>query len=364
MRILAICTSIEFLNRATIEAINAKYECIDVLCQRHIRNYFRRKTKSEKVKIDYLHTVVPGPMRDIFRASTIDLRILNLIWKGRLKAYDTVFFTSPFTAFFLPLLTDQKIIYLIHDPFLLMNNHSTYLMERQLLERADVVLTTSKLLKDNYVWKYFQKQTDNVFYWPNTVDLSIWDYKKMQAYRRSSAGIVIGYAGNMNEITTDLSLLDELTTRYNDCRFEFAGHLNFNNTHNLSKMRMILAKPNVRYLGFISYNDIPKIVVNWNICLMLDVQSEISGYVHHNKIYQYLALGKPVVVQRTHRDYEELSSVVYLCDTKKEFFDKVAIAATRVTDREYSDRCIHLARLNSSDSRAVQFMEIMNRLRS
>jgi len=66
---------------------------------------------------------------------------------------------------------------------------------------------------------------------------------------------------------------------------------------------------------------------------MFDVNSDISEYVHHNKIYQYLALGKPVVVQRTHRDYDELSSVIYLCDSKKEFIDKIAVAATNVNDK-------------------------------
>lgn len=362
MKIMVLCTSIEFQNRATIEAISVQYGCIDVLCQTHIKNYFKEKTKSKNVKIDYLYSIIPRWLRNISIMSKIEMKILKTIWRKRLNGYDTFLFTTPSTAFLLPLVTHQKIIYLIIDPFLLMGKHSTYFMEKQLLDRANLVLTTSKLLKDRYIWKYFQKKIDNVYYWPNTVDLSIWDYSKMLRYRRSSDRIVIGYAGNMNEITTDLSLVDEVTTRFSDCEFEFAGILNFSDAANLSKMKSIMAKHNVKYLGFVPYTDIPKKVINWDICLMFDVQSEISEYVHHNKIYQYLALGKPVVVRRTHQDYEELSPIVCLCDSKQEFIDKIAVAITNVNDDEYKKSCINLAKLNSSDIRAHQFMEIVRNL--
>ena len=40
MRILAINSTIEFQNRATIEAISRNYDCIDVLLKKHIKNTY------------------------------------------------------------------------------------------------------------------------------------------------------------------------------------------------------------------------------------------------------------------------------------------------------------------------------------
>lgn len=356
MKILALCDTIEFQNRATIEAISKHYGCIEVLCKTHLRNYFKRKTKSNNVYIGYLYSFIPERLRLINWLSSFELKIIKLFWGKKINTYDTVLVTSPHMAFFLPLITHKKVIYLVIDPHILMNNRRTYFMEKQLLEHASLVLVTSKALKDTYIPKYFGLNLGNVYYWPNTVDLSIWDYDKLIHYRKNTGEIIIGFAGNMNEITADLFLLDEITSHYNSIKFEFAGMLNFRNNDNLSKINKIFAKENVTYLGFIPYSDIPRRVINWDICVMFDVKSEISEYVHHNKIYQYLALGKPVVIQRTHYDYNELASVVYICDKKDDFLDGIAKAMKRIHDETYIKDCIRLAKLNSSEERAKQFM--------
>lgn len=362
MKILALCDTIEFQNRATIEAISKHYECIEVLCKTHIRNIIKRKTKSNKVPIGYLYSFIPERLRLINWISNFELKIIGLLWGRKIKEQDTILVTSPHMAFLLPLLTHKKVIYLVIDPHILMNNRQTYFMEKQLLERADMVLVTSKALKDKYIPKYFELNLGNVYYWPNTVDISIWDYKKLIHYRKNNDEVIIGFGGNMNEITADLFLLDDITSHYNSIKFELAGRLNFANKDNLSKINKIFQKENVTYLGVIPYSDMPGKVMNWDVCLMFDVKSEISEYVHHNKIYQYLALGKPVVIQRTHQDYDELSSVVYICDKKEDFLDGIADAIKHIHDEKYIQDCIKLAKLNSSEERARQFMSFVGNM--
>ena len=96
---------------------------------------------------------------------------------------------------------------------------------------------------------------------------------------------------------------------------------------------------------------------------MFDAKSEISEYVHHNKIYQYLAFGKPIVIQRTHHDYDELASVVYICDKTEDFLVSITEAIKHINDAKYINNCIKLAKLNSSTERAKQFMNIIGNIK-
>ena len=363
MKILALCDTIEFQNRATIEAISKHYGCIEVLCKAYIANLFKRKTKSNKLHISYFYTSIPERLRLINWLSSFELKIIKVLWGRKIKECDIILITSPHMAFLLPLLTRKKIIYLIIDPHILMKSRRTYFMEKQLLERADLILVTSKSLKEKYISKYFGLNLDNVYYWPNTVDLSIWDYEKLIPCRKNNGEVTIGFCGNMNEITVDMSLLDEITSHYNSIKFELAGKINFKNKDNLSKINKIFEKINVTYSGWISYLDIPRKVINWDICLMFDAKSEISEYVHHNKIYQYLALGKPIVIQRTHHDYDELASVVYICDKTEDFLVSITEAIKHINDAKYINNCIKLAKLNSSTERAKQFMNIIGNIK-
>ena len=65
----------------------------------------------------------------------------------------------------------------------------------------------------------------------------------------------------------------------------------------------LFEKSNVKYLGNIPYEKLPKTVARWDVGLVTDKMDEYASYMHHNKVYQYLALGIPVVSLKIHEDY-------------------------------------------------------------
>jgi glycosyltransferase involved in cell wall biosynthesis len=240
-----------------------------------------------------------------------------------------------------------------------MNNGATVHEEISLAVNSDILLCTSKELAENYCKKHLKINVVGE-YWANTVDLIRWDYDSLAVHKVSNESVVFGYAGNMNEITINLDLVDVLIDEFRDCIFKFAGEINFVNSINSKKFRKIFDKKNVVYLGKIPYDEIPMEVVSWDVCLMLDNFGEISSYVHHNKVYQYLAMGKAVVSTKTHNDYTDLHNGIYESNTIDEFVVNLKAAMIIKDDELHIDQRRSLARKNSSEVRADQFMKIVH----
>jgi len=278
-------------------------------------------------------------------------------WKKFFGNYDAVIISSPLQAYLLDFCT-KKVIYILSDPYHLMGYRYEY--EKRVLDAADIVLATSRNLRDVYLPRYFGHELTNVFYWPNTADLSLWDHYKYPQKDSLSKPPILGFAGNFMKIV-DLDLLDLITDRFEECTFRIAGRISCSDQGFCSRLERILAKPNVAYLGFIPFNDLPMEVAQWSVCLMLDDKTELSSYHHHNKLYQYLALGKPVVAQRNHSDYDALGDVVQLANDPDEFIAGVEEALRLVDDHTLYQRRIDVAQQNSSIVRAKEFLGLVTK---
>lgn len=359
LKIIAIVSTIEFQNRALIEAISRKYGNIDVLVKRRIQEISKPKIRSEHVSIDYFHTLFPEKLRKKYSF----FNLLEKLWfsftmGSKLKNYDTAMLCNTHVAYLLPLLKEMNIVSLFVDPYVLMNHGATIEDEREMALKSDVLLCTSKDLASDYCKKYLDVEKTG-HYWPNTVDLHSWDINKFDNYAINEGEIVFGYAGNMNEITIDIPLVDTLVKTFPECRFKFAGNLNFSEAKNKQDFEKILQADNVEYLGMVPYAEIHSEVAGWDICLMLDKVYELSKYVHHNKVYQYLALGKVIVGTKTHNDYESLGSEILESYSTEEFIKNSREAIKIARDPQRVLNRIELAKANCSDARAEQFFNIL-----
>lgn len=305
------------------------------------------------------------PQRMIYK--NIIFLILNKIltmpfWHSLFSKYDTIIFSSPKQLYLLPFFTGKTIIFLISDPYHMMGYEYDY--EKILISRADIILATSMNIKNKYLKKYFNHTKENVFYWPNTVDLDIWRPEMHLKRRVRNKPIVIGYLGNVNEINFDSNLFDFLTMRYKDVKFQIAGKINFKEDDEIRYINEIFRRENVEYLGWFPFDEISKIVASWDVGIALDRKTEVASYHHHNKIYQYLALGKPVVVYKNHDDYNILSNVIFLSDSFEEFSENVQKAIKRIDDEMYMQECIKTAQENSSVVRAKEVMNIIEKTKA
>ena len=119
-------------------------------------------------------------------------------------------------------------------------------------------------------------------------------------------------------------------------------------------------KSNVKYLGNIPYEELPETVARWNVGLVTDKMDEYASFMHHNKVYQYLALGIPVVSLKIHEDYMDASS---LCTVWLKIIHNILKLSdlhwNKVKPNHSKKSCIEMARLNSSEVRAKEFLSLI-----
>ncbi|TVQ14550.1 MAG: hypothetical protein EA361_07440, partial [Bacteroidetes bacterium] len=224
-KILTICSTLDFQNytrRATIEAIAKKAKRLDILLYTGLKNQFTKKNTSQHLKTSTYHFWIPESLNKLPLLRTIESQLRKPFQKKSFETYDVIFFTDPNQYRLLPYVGDQKVVYLIRDPNILQSERHR-IVEQHLLNRADLVLATSKNLAVKYLSKYYGFQHANIQYWPNCVDLSLWDVSAMDIKKAGKP--TVGVAGNFSEKRTDYELLETLAKQLPDMQIEIAGKI-------------------------------------------------------------------------------------------------------------------------------------------
>jgi len=359
MKILAVCSVInfrDFTRRATLEAIKKKVDRLDVLLYTSLKNRFRKKIYVRGIKFSIYHFWVPDKYKKYSFISAFEHSLRYRYWKRKISEYDLIFFTDPNQAWLIPYIQSNKIIYLLRDPNILQEN-SNKDSEKLILQRADLVLATSKNLASVYIQKYYNIKSINVHYWPNCVDLKIWDHKK-HFKRKHLFSQTIGVAGNFNTKRTDYDLIDYITDELPELTFEIAGSVDYKQSKAFCDK--LFSKKNVHYLGHIPLDLLPATVAEWDAGLITDKMVEYSSYMHHNKVYQYLSLGIPVVSLKIHSDYDHLFPYVQTAVDKPDYKKTLKHILDKSNDKVFRNLCIEQAVLNSSEHRAQEFISFIN----
>ncbi|HEX2536426.1 MAG TPA: hypothetical protein VHK69_21940 [Chitinophagaceae bacterium] len=368
-KILFICSTSDFPNhtrRATIEAIGRQNPNARAVC---LYSYWKKKTaklNSASVQMGSYYYFIP---RKLLRNPVLN-RInhwCNLLFGSeQLHGYDYICFTKPDQYFLLPFFRQYKKIFTVSDPFHLMGSPENDVSK--MLSHSDYVFATAKALADDYMPKYFGgrlKPSLSVHYWPNCVDTEIWNLERIVPTGRRQVGpkssYRIGFAGNFIP-TVDLNLLEHLARHFSGHRFILAGRNSLNpGSPEAQQFDRIIKMPNVEYKGLIPFNKLPQEVASWDVGLMIDSIDEFGRYIHHNKVYQYLSLGLPVIYQRNLTDYEQLQGPVYGADNPEEYVQQLEKVISQLqSGADFTAPAVALARQNNSDSRAKAFLECLN----
>ncbi len=364
MKILVVCSGLDFINytrRATIESIHKLNPDTEILMFNSILNIRKKKLISTGIKFHYYHFwVVEG-----LRKSKI-LPFLEYIFRYfRLRIFfskfDKVFFIDPNQYYLLPYLTrSQKLIYLLRDPSVLMNSVN-YSKELPIIKRADLILGISRNLCGYYFEKYYDFVPKNVSLWANTVDLGLWDYDKLKTYRKPSGRPKIGLAGNITYVI-DIELLLFIAKNLPDFDIEIAGKLDISGSDRLYWDDLLMLE-NVRYLGYIPFNDFPTLVINWDIGLVAaKPDHEFAKYLNNNKQYQYVALGKPFVTYHFNADYEDFEDFVFIAESREDFVEKIRLALKKSKEPDIVSKGLAISLKQSAETRAIQFLDLTSKL--
>lgn len=317
MKILTITSTLNFRNftrRATIEAIHKLFPGLEVMLFGGFKTIFNKANTTQGIRFHRYHNYLPESLLGKPGLMKIQNKLRGIYWKRFFKKFDLIFLTDPDQYIFLDYIKDQKLVYLIRDPNVL-QSVKNYPREKAILQKAHLVLATSKNLATNYIPKYHKIEHPNVQYWPNCVDLDIWDINKVE--KKKNEIPVLGVAGNFNAKRTDYELLEYIAEHCPDYKLQIAGKIDREQKPQF--WQNLLARPNVEYLGIIPFEQLPQVVAGWDVGLITDRMDEYASYMHHNKVYQYLAMGVPVVSLRLHGDYDSLNPYVRIEKTYTDF---------------------------------------------
>lgn len=364
MKIITVCSSLDFFNytrRATIEAIHAIHQDVDLLFYNSILNVKKEKKAPSHFSCHFYHFWILERLRHLKLLSLAEHLIRRRKWKKFFNKYEIVFFIDPNQYYLLPFLNrKQKLIYLLRDPSVLMDPRN-YEKERLIISRADAILGVSSNLCTYYFKKYYGFIPETCHVWPNTVDLNLWNYERWIEYKQRKDRPIVGLAGNLTYVI-DIELLVFIAKNMPDLDFQLAGKMELTGK-DLMLFTDLISYPNVKYLGSIPFDSFPAIVMNWDIGLVAaKPDHEFAVYLNNNKQYQYLALGKPFVSYRLNADYKEFGEMVFLADNRNDYIQKIKSALQLSQKEEAVQKGIEVARKHSAVVRANEFLKIAKNL--
>jgi glycosyltransferase involved in cell wall biosynthesis len=165
-------------------------------------------------------------------------------------------------------------------------------MEQEVLLHADVCLTVSKCWGDMFAGLGAKKvEVITNGYAPEDI---------ISAENNTPAGFVISHFGLMNHLRNPLVLwkvIEEKLTEDADFRNDFkcilGGHIDPEVLTDMRHFELLFARTKVE--GYLSHSDLQKVSTNSAVLLLLCFKSEIGKGNIPGKLFEYLAIGRPIL---------------------------------------------------------------------
>jgi glycosyltransferase involved in cell wall biosynthesis len=126
---------------------------------------------------------------------------------------------------------------------------------------------------------------------------------------------IAGYVGSVDS-WMDMETIAFLADRREDVDFVFIGPV---------KTRKIPVRSNIHFMGPRDYHMIPDYCNSFDVCLIPFRTGEFADTINPVKLYEYFALGKPVVANRM-KELLPFDALLYLAEGGHDFLDKLGRA--------------------------------------
>jgi UDP-galactopyranose mutase len=187
--------------------------------------------------------------------------------------------------------------------------------EAELLKAADVMFTGGPSL-----FRAKQSRHPNVHCFPSSVDAA-----HFRAARAGEAAGVpeaedqatlphprLGFYGVIDE-RLDIPLIDFIAERRPEWHVVLVGPI-------VKIDRAMLPKrPNIHYFGQRSYDDLPRYLAGWDVCLLPFALNDATRFISPTKTLEYMAAERPIVSTPITDVAEPYAEVVYLGRTPEQF---------------------------------------------
>jgi glycosyltransferase involved in cell wall biosynthesis len=227
--------------------------------------------------------------------------------------------------------------------------------EAEILERADLVLTTAPAL-----WESKRIHNPNTHLVPNAVNYEAFA-EAMQSDAPAPDDVaalprpLIGYVGAINT-KLDLSLFAAVAEAHPEWTLALVGPVRFPVSDPL--LQKLWHLDNVHFLGTKPVEAVPYYIKALDVCLLPYRQNEWTRNISSLKLYEYLACGKPVVSSDVPaaRDYADLVSIA----GDAAHFTARVVEALRGSSQEEIARRMEVASRNTWRHRVAQISELID----
>lgn len=227
--------------------------------------------------------------------------------------------------------------------------------EAELVAACDAVVATSRGLQEKLV-----PLGVPVRLLLNGVDLELFERPGPWPEPPGAAGCPrprIGFAGMMTRHSFDPALIAALARAHPELGFYLAGRVEGPGVD----LSPLAALPNVVLPGFLPRAELPAAVAAMDVCLIPWTENQWVERAFSLKLFEYLALGKPVVAAWT-REYEPFQDLVYLA-RGRDGFERGIAAALAEDDPTLPERRRALARRHGWQSRVEALLDLLGEVR-
>lgn len=220
-------------------------------------------------------------------------------------------------------------------------------LQRKLVAKSDLTIISAHKLRDDI---FAVDKAAKIEYIANGVDADFFIQTGCKAAIPDELEHIpkpiIGFIGSLFH-WVDIDLISKTAQTYPDYSFVLVGPV-----HEITIPKL----PNLYSLGPKPYAQIPSFVNAFDVCLIPFIRDPLSDKVDPIKVYEYLALGKPVVAINL-PELEKMQRLIYLAQNNDEF---IAMTKQAVFEQnaDLRKRRIEYAKENSWDQRVADLVKI------
>ena len=220
-------------------------------------------------------------------------------------------------------------------------------MEEDLAGDSAFVFATAEGL-----YERLSRFNKNVHLVPNGCNFEL--FNRTASLAKTEDKKVLGFVGVIQECT-DMDVLLAVAKAFPDAVIRFVGKkLPGVDTSALEAM------PNTEFIGLVPQEELPEYIKEFDLCLNVFANNDLSKDVSPLKFYEYLATGKPVVSTPMPRQVQEYKDCIYIAYSPEEFAAKCREALNEAPGSPMRSARIEAARLCSWDERVKTIRQILN----
>ena len=219
-------------------------------------------------------------------------------------------------------------------------------MEEDLARSCGCVFATAQGLYDRL--KEFNGNTHLI---PNGCAFEL--FHSVASMEKAGPSPHFGFVGMLQECL-DYECMRAVTTEFPEGKISLIGR-----TLPGVDMSWTEQFPNIELVGLVPQRELPDYIKDFDVCLNVFADNELSRDVSPLKFYEYLATGKPVVSTLVPLQVLDYAESIYLAETPAEFAMRCREALTEEADSPKRTARIEAARRNSWDEKVKEMKEIL-----